>query len=65
MKKETEKFPYVLGQPAEIFCDGQWIRGKIVNGYRFQDGVVTIETNDGRKLWCGQDRADLYREVKS
>ena len=62
-ERETQEkpFPFVVGQPAEMFFNGKWEKGKIVAGYRFCDGVVTIETEDGRKLWCGQDRTDIYR----
>ena len=62
-ERETQEkpFPFVVGQPAEMFFDGKWVKGKIVAGYRFNDGVVTIETEDGRRLWCGQDRTDIYR----
>ena len=63
-KPYTEKFPCVLGQPAEIFFEGEWVRGKIVDGYRFRDGIVTIETDEGKRIWCGQSRTDLYREVE-
>ena len=62
-ERETREkpFPFVVGQPAEMFFGGKWEKGKIVAGYRFRDGVVTIETEDGRRLWCGQDRTDIYR----
>ena len=62
-ERETQEkpFPFVVGQPAEMFCDGKWEKGKIVAGYRFGDGIVTIETEDGRRIWCGQDRTDIYR----
>lgn len=62
-ERETQEkpFPFVVGQPAEMFFDGKWEKGKIVAGYRLNDGVVTIETEDGRRLWCGQDRTDIYR----
>ena len=62
-ERETQEkpFPFVVGQPAEMFFDGKWVKGKIVAGYRFSDGVVTIETEDGRRIWCGQDRTDIYR----
>lgn len=62
-ERETREkpFPFVVGQPAEMFVDGKWEKGKIVAGYRFNDGIVTIETEDGRRLWCGQDRTDIYR----
>ena len=59
-----KKFPHIIGQKAEIFHDGEWIRGKIVAGYRFEDGIVTIVTSDGQKIWCGESRTDLYRPVK-
>jgi hypothetical protein len=62
-ERETQEkpFPFVVGQPAEMFFNGKWEKGKIVAGYRFGDGVVTIETEDGRRIWCGQDRTDIYR----
>ena len=62
-ERETQEkpFPFIVGQPAEMFIDGKWEKGKIVAGYRFNDGVVTIETEDGRRIWCGQDRTDIYR----
>lgn len=59
-----EPFPYAVGEAAEIYFEGKWHRGRIVEGYRFKDGVVTIETDDGRKLWCGESRKDLYRPVR-
>lgn len=57
-------FPCIEGASAEMYVDGKWIKGKIVKGYRFADGVVTIETANGEQYWCGQDRTDIYREVK-
>jgi hypothetical protein len=58
-----QKFPYVVGQAAEIFHEGKWHRGKIVAGYRFQDGIVTVQTEDGKKIWCGESRKELYRPI--
>ena len=62
-ERETQEkpFPFIVGQPAEMFVNGKWEKGKIVAGYRFNDGIVTIETEDGRRIWCGQDRTDIYR----
>jgi len=57
-------FPEIVGQKAEMFVDGKWIQGRIVEGYRFRDGLVTIETDDGTRYWCGQDRTDVYRKVQ-
>lgn len=62
-KGNMDKFPYVLGERAEIFHNGVWKKGKIVNGYRFMDGIVTIRTDSGETVWCGEARKDLYRQI--
>lgn len=56
-------FPNVLDEECEIYFGGEWIRGKIINDYRFQDGIVTIKTKSGKKIWCPTERRDLYRKV--
>ena len=61
---DETQFPYIEGELAEMFVDDEWTKGRIINGYRFHDGVVTIETNDGKRYWCGQDRTELYRPFK-
>lgn len=33
------KFPHILGQDAEMYVDNKWVKGKIVDGYRFRDGL--------------------------
>ena len=60
---EKPKFPYIVGQPAAIFHEGEWHEGTIEAGYRFCDGIVTIRTEDGRKLWCGESRKELYKPL--
>lgn len=60
---KKERFPYAIGEKAEIFHNGEWKKGKIINGYRFQDGIITIQTEDGETVWCGEDRKDLYRPI--
>ena len=60
-----QKFSYIEGQPAEIFFDGEWRRGRIFAGYRFRDGIVTIITDNGEKIWCGEARKELYRPLQS
>ena len=59
-----KEFPCILGQPAEMLVDGVWQKGKIVEGYRFDDGIVTIETAEGKRFWCGQSRTDIYRPLE-
>ena len=63
MRGKREIFPNIVGEDAEMFVDGEWIGGKIVNSYRFKDGIVTIETPDGKRYWCGEARKELYRKV--
>lgn len=58
-----DKFPYIVGQRAEIYFEDKWHQGTIYPGYRFCDGIVTILTDDGKKLWCGESRKDLYRQI--
>jgi len=57
-------FPEVLGELGEIFCDGKWYRGRIVDDFRFREGIVTIETDDGQRVWCPTTRYELYRKVE-
>lgn len=58
----ADKLPHIIGQEAEILDMGKWKHGKIID-YRSRDGVVTIETDDGEKLWCFEGRTDMYRPV--
>lgn len=64
INNKNERFPHIVGQEAEIYFNGEWKRGKIVNGYRFRDGVVTIETQDGERIWCSEEGTHLYRPAK-
>lgn len=59
-----DKFPHIIGEMAEMFVDGKWIKGKIVEGYRYKDGIVTIEADNHIKYWCGESRTDIYRPYK-
>ena len=58
------EFPEIEGEMAEMLIDGVWIKGKIVNGYRFRDGIVTIEDDYGQRYWCGQNRTWEYRKYE-
>jgi uncharacterized protein (TIGR02328 family) len=57
-----DRFPAIIGADIEIYFNDKWIRGKVVNGYRFDDGIVTMETPQGKQIWCGVERTDLYRK---
>lgn len=42
-----------IGNTIEMNIDNRWIKGKIINGYRTHDGLITMETEEGEKYWCG------------
>jgi len=60
IEKEELKFPHIEGQAAEIFYNGRWLKGTIIAGYRFRDGIVSIQTEHG-VISCGEARTELYR----
>lgn len=64
LRENEEIFPHVVGQEAEMFINGEWKRGRVVEGYRFKDGIVTLETPEGERIWCGEDRKELYRPAQ-
>lgn len=53
----------MIGQPAEIYHNGEWKKGQIISGYRFEDGIVTIKTESGETVWCGEEKKELYRPL--
>ena len=64
LEEEKANNPFIVaGAEAEMLVDGVWHKGKIVKGYRYNDGIVTIETDDGHRFWCGQSRTDVYRLI--
>lgn len=42
-----------IGNTIQMNVNGEWINGKIVEGYRTHDGCVNMETDTGRKIGCG------------
>lgn len=57
-------FPEVFGEPIEMLIDGIWVKGKVINDYRSRDGIVNMETADGKKYWCGCEWKECYRQPK-
>lgn len=45
--------------------DFQWVKGNVVKGYRYQDGIVTMESDDGRIIWCGVESSDFRKSEDS
>lgn len=42
-----------IGNTIQMNVDGEWVKGKIVEGYRTHDGFVNMQTDTGRKIGCG------------
>lgn len=42
-----------IGNSIEMRVGNQWIKGIVVNGYRTQDGLITMKTEDDKTYWCG------------
>lgn len=61
---QAYSFPEVFGEPIEMLIDGVWVQGKVIEGYRSRDGIVNMETADGKKYWCGCERTECYRQPK-
>ena len=53
-----EPFYYTEGAEIEMFIDGKWTRGKVVNGYRFRDGLIT------RDAVCGAEKLQEHGESR-
>lgn len=49
-----------IGNTIEMNINKQWIKGKVVYGYRTHDGVVNMETEDGKKYWCGSSGEGVH-----
>ena len=49
-----------IGNTIEMNINNQWIKGKVVYGYRTHDGVVNMETEDGKKCWCGSSGEGVH-----
>ena len=61
---EVYSFPEVFGEPIEMLINGVWVHGKVIEGYRSRDGIVNMETADGKKYWCGCKRTECYKQPK-
>lgn len=42
-----------IGNPIEMRVGKGWIKGTVIDGERTGDGIVNMETEDGKNYWCG------------
>jgi len=58
------KFPYIVGERAEILYNGEWKQGVIVDGYRFRDGRVNVQIESGEIISCSEESDYMYRKIE-
>ena len=60
-----EPWYYTLGELCEMQKeDGTWVTGKIIDSYRYKDGLITIKMEDGSTLCCFEGYTHNYRKPK-
>lgn len=43
----------------------EWVKGNVIKGYRYQDGIVSMKSDDGRIIWCGVETSDFRKSDES
>lgn len=59
-----DKFPHIVGEKAEILYNGEWVKGVIVDGYRFRDGRVNVQIESGEIISCSEESEYMYRKIE-
>ena len=49
-----------IGNTIEMRVGRGWIKGTVIDGERTGDGIVNMETAEGRKYWCGVGTEGVY-----
>lgn len=55
-----EPYYYEIGAPVLIYWEDKWQNGQITNGYRTRDGLVHVQTDDGRTVSFGEARHEEF-----
>lgn len=45
--------------------DFEWVKGNVIEGYRYRDGIVSMKSDDGRIIWCGVESGDFGKSEDS
>ena len=45
--------------------DFEWVKGNVIEGYRYRDGIVSMKSDDGRVIWCGVRSGDFRKSEDS
>ena len=43
----------------------EWVKGNVIEGYRYRDGIVHMISDDGRIIWCGVKSGDFRKSEDS
>ena len=43
----------------------EWVKGNVIEGYRYRDGIVSMKSDDGRIIWCGVSSGDFRKSEDS
>ena len=45
--------------------DFEWVKGNVIEGYHYRDGIVSMKSDDGRIIWCGVESGDFRKSEDS
>ena len=45
--------------------DFEWVKGNVIEGYRYRDEIVSMKSDDGRIIWCGVESGDFRKSEDS
>ena len=45
--------------------DFEWVKGNVIEGYRYREGIVSMKSDDGRIIWCGVESGDFRKSEDS
>ena len=45
--------------------DFGWVKGNVIEGYRYRDGIVSMKSEYGRIVWCGVESGDFRKSEDS
>lgn len=49
-----------IGNTIEMRVNNRWIKGTVINGERTGDGIVNMETANGKNYWCGVNTKGVW-----
>ena len=45
--------------------DFEWVKGNVIEGYRYRDGIISMKSDDGRIIWCGVESGGFRKSEDS